>query len=246
MALDKLKYTYQDPAKVSELNIDDVLNVTNTINTTTVNTSTLNANTVTTGGFSVTGTSALGAITATGMNISGTMVAANGTGSTLRFNQFTANTLNNAPVQIQSGTSAQLPLFIRASNGSTATITAATANGTTSVVYTAVASAFVVGQTVTITGVVSTGNTGATAGTGFNLTNALITAASATSFTATAPANLTDTYTSDGTATIQLTTNLPDIQQWQNPAGTALSKIDAAGNFTKGDGDQIVLASQIF
>jgi hypothetical protein len=37
MALDKLKYTYQDPAKVSELNVDDVLNVTNTINTTTIN-----------------------------------------------------------------------------------------------------------------------------------------------------------------------------------------------------------------
>jgi hypothetical protein len=187
-----------------------------------------------------------GPLSITGINMSGFIVAANGTGSTLRFNQTTANTLNNAPVQIQSGTSAQLPLFIRASSGSTATITAATANGTTSVVYTAVASAFVVGQTVTITGVVSTGNTGATAGTGFNLTNALITAASATSFTATAPANLTDTYTSGGTATIQLTTNLPDIQQWQNPAGTALSKIDAAGNFTKGDGDQIVLASQIF
>jgi len=32
MALDKLKYTYQDPAKISELNVDDVLNVSNTIN----------------------------------------------------------------------------------------------------------------------------------------------------------------------------------------------------------------------
>ena len=44
MALDKLKYTYQDPAKVSELNVDDVLNVTNTINTTTINSSSINVN----------------------------------------------------------------------------------------------------------------------------------------------------------------------------------------------------------
>jgi hypothetical protein len=36
MALDKLKYTYQDPAKVSQLNVDNVLNV-NTANVTTVN-----------------------------------------------------------------------------------------------------------------------------------------------------------------------------------------------------------------
>jgi hypothetical protein len=43
MALDKLKYTYQDPARVSELNVDGTLNVTNTINTTTLNTTTVNS-----------------------------------------------------------------------------------------------------------------------------------------------------------------------------------------------------------
>jgi hypothetical protein len=37
MALDKLKYTYLDPLKVSELNVDDVLNVNNTINTNNIN-----------------------------------------------------------------------------------------------------------------------------------------------------------------------------------------------------------------
>ena len=37
-----------------------------------------------------------------------------------------------------------------------------------------------------------------------------------------------------------------NLQQWQNSAGTVLSAIDTAGNFTKGDGDQLVLAGQIF
>jgi hypothetical protein len=43
MALDKLKYTYQDPARVSELNVDNVLNVTNTINTGNINVTNINA-----------------------------------------------------------------------------------------------------------------------------------------------------------------------------------------------------------
>ena len=43
MALNKATYTYLDPLKVSELNVDDTLNVTNTINTTAVNTNSVNS-----------------------------------------------------------------------------------------------------------------------------------------------------------------------------------------------------------
>ena len=83
-----------------------------------------------------------------------------------------------------------------AKNLSSAKITAATANGTT-ITYTA-RNNFVAGHSVTITGVVSTGNTGGTAGSGFNLTGATIATANATQFTVTN--SLSDTYTSGGTA----------------------------------------------
>jgi hypothetical protein len=37
-----------------------------------------------------------------------------------------------------------------------------------------------------------------------------------------------------------------NLQEWKNSSNTLLSAIDIAGNFTKGDGDQMILASQIF
>jgi hypothetical protein len=37
-----------------------------------------------------------------------------------------------------------------------------------------------------------------------------------------------------------------NLQEWQNSSGTILSAIDISGNLTKGDGDQLVLAGQIF
>ena len=37
-----------------------------------------------------------------------------------------------------------------------------------------------------------------------------------------------------------------NLQEWQNNSGIILSAVDTAGNFTKGDGDQLVLAAQIF
>lgn len=86
---------------------------------------------------------------------------------------------------------------VEAKNISTATITTATRNGTT-VTYTAINN-FYAGQTVTVTGVISTGNTGATAGSGFNLTSATVATATATQFTVTN--GLSDTYTSGGLAT---------------------------------------------
>jgi hypothetical protein len=80
----------------------------------------------------------------------------------------------------------------------TATVTTATA-ALTSVTYLA-NNLFKVGDSVTITGVVSSGTS-----TQYNLTNVAITAASNTQFTVTAPANVTETYTSGGTATLTTT-----------------------------------------
>jgi hypothetical protein len=37
-----------------------------------------------------------------------------------------------------------------------------------------------------------------------------------------------------------------NLQEWQNSSGTILSAVDKAGNLTKGDGDQLVLAGQIY
>jgi hypothetical protein len=117
-----------------------------------------------------------------------------------------------------------VPLVIKGST-LTATITAATANGTT-ITYTA-ANQFQANQIVTITGVVSTGNPTATAGSGFNLTSATIASASATQFTITNA--LVDTYTSGGTAT---SVQVGDLQQWTNSSGTILAKVDSTGAIT--------------
>ena len=37
-----------------------------------------------------------------------------------------------------------------------------------------------------------------------------------------------------------------NLQEWQDNSGTILSAVDKAGNLTKGDGDQLVLAGQIY
>jgi hypothetical protein len=73
-------------------------------------------------------------------------------------------------------------------------ITAASANGTT-ITYTA-DNSYIPGQRVTITGVISTGNTSGTSNSGFNLVNATIATATSTQFTVTN--SLSDTYTSGG------------------------------------------------
>jgi len=59
------------------------------------------------------------------------------------------------------------------------------------------------------------------------------------------------TITSQTTGTVGLVvkgaaSQTANLQEWQNSSGTLLSAIDKAGNLTKGDGDQLVLASQIF
>ena len=83
----------------------------------------------------------------------------------------------------------------------TATITTANVSGTT-VTYTAT-NTFTAGQSVTITGLVSSGNPSGTAGAGYNLVGATIATASGTQFTVTITAGaVTGTYTSGGTATV--------------------------------------------
>lgn len=49
-----------------------------------------------------------------------------------------------------------------------------------------------------------------------------------------------------GFAVQGLTGQTARLIEWRNPSGVALGGIDAAGNLTKGDGDQIILANQVF
>lgn len=42
------------------------------------------------------------------------------------------------------------------------------------------------------------------------------------------------------------TSQTANLQEWWDVNNTSLSAVDAAGNFNKGDGDQLVLANQIF
>jgi hypothetical protein len=162
--------------------------------------------------------------------LTGNLQGSASNGSTLTGINNSNNTLNTGAIQITGRSSNQLPLLVKQAALTAGTITAATANGTT-ITYTASNTFyFVAGQTVTITGVVSTGNPGATAGSGFNLTGATIATASATQFTVTNA--LSDTYTSGGTATI--TAQTADLTQWQNSAGTVLAKVEGAGHIRSG------------
>jgi hypothetical protein len=79
---------------------------------------------------------------------------------------------------------------------------------------------FAAGQIVTITGIISSGNTGGTAGTGFNLTNAIIYDASTTQFRV--PNTLSDTFTSAtyGLASVSypeivLSAELPTLERYE-------------------------------
>jgi len=239
----------------------------------------------------------------------------NSSGAYIAMNSNTNNTINTGVLRIRPRAANGLPLVIQSTNTS-GSITAAIANGTTITYTTNVAGFLVAGQSITITGVVSSGNPGATSGSGFNLTSATIATVSPTQFTVTN--SLVDTYTSGGSLVVAPTADLTqwqdqngnirayinnvgafvsnqligtagylysvapasfgsnglnntyqvqvvngtaariglmvqgaasqsaDLMQWQNSSSTVLSAIDIAGNFTKGDGDQLLLAGQIF
>jgi hypothetical protein len=127
----------------------------------------------------------------------------------------------NSSGQIQPKDTASA-VIVKQTAAKSATITAASTSGGI-VTYTAT-NTFVIGETVTITGIVSTGNTLATAGAGFNLTGATILSASATQFTITNA--LSDTYTSGGSAT---TTSGGDIFQVQDASGLQLFRVTSNG-----------------
>jgi hypothetical protein len=114
------------------------------------------------------------------------------------------------------------PVVVKQTTQKLATIATASTSGGI-VTYTAT-NTFVAGEVVTISGVVSTGNTGATAGAGFNLASATILSASATQFTITNA--LSDTYTSGGTVS---TTTGGDIFQVQDSSATQILKVNSSG-----------------
>jgi hypothetical protein len=145
------------------------------------------------------------------------------------------NTFGTGSIYIFGGNTAMHGLVIRAGGNITGTISTATANGT-NIVYTS-ASGYVfgpkyvsVGQTITVTGIVSTGNPSGTAGSGFNVTNATVTAATSTNITVTVA--LTDTYTSGGSFTTTNNGLTGDLLQFQNSAGGVIAKIAYGGGAT--------------
>jgi hypothetical protein len=145
------------------------------------------------------------------------------TGPQISFLGNSLSTYNVSGILIRALGPNQKALIVRASS-TTATITAATANGTT-ITYTNNNSQFFYpGMTVTITGVVSTGNSGATAGAGFNLTNATVASANLSTFTVTN--SLVDTYTSGGLAT---PTSFADLQQWQDRNSSTIAYVTGTG-----------------
>ena len=80
-------------------------------------------------------------------------------------------------------------------------ISGATATGTGTITYTTASTHFLTSSTtVSITGVISTGNPSGTAGSGFNQTSKVITVTSSTTFTI--AVTLTDTYTSGGSVNV--------------------------------------------
>ena len=136
----------------------------------------------------------------------------------------------NSSGQIQSRDTA-IPVIVKQTAAKSATITTASTGGGI-VTYTA-ANTFVVGEVVTITGIVSSANSGATAGSGFNLTSATILSASATQFTITNA--LSDTYLSGGTAN---TTSGADLFQVQNSAGLQVLRVTENGTLQVGNSSQ--------
>jgi hypothetical protein len=145
------------------------------------------------------------------------------------------NTIGSGRILITSPYNAQNGLIIRGGGSVSGTITSATTNGTT-IVYNATSGYFTgpkyvsVGQTVAVTGVVSARNPTGAAGAGFNITNAIVTAATTTNITITFP--LTDTYISGGTFTTTTNGSVGDLQQWTSSSGTVLAKVDISGNIT--------------
>jgi hypothetical protein len=132
----------------------------------------------------------------------------------------------NRTATFQPSTPSGKGLIVKAATTLTSTITGATGNGTAITYTTSAQHEFLVGQVLTITGIVSTGNPSGTANTGFNINAATVASViSQTQFTVTSA--VTDTYTSGGSATVSQGANL---QEWQNAAGTSVARVEPAGN----------------
>lgn len=132
----------------------------------------------------------------------------------------------NKALTLQPNNPSAKPLIVKGVTLSS-TISGATANGTTITYTTSSQHSFLAGHVLAITGIVSTGNPSATAGSGFNISAATVASViSQTQFTVTN--SLVDTYTSGGTAAVGQGVNL---QEWQNSSGTALSSVNQFGAF---------------
>ena len=157
--------------------------------------------------------------------------------------------LGGANALAQTYTGSTSPILVT-TGGAT---TAASGTGTTVTITTTSAHGLAVGDLVTVAGVTPTGYNGTflvtTVGTNTVSYLNATTGAQTVAGTVSAPAQASVTARSAGTSGLVVqsaASQTASMQQWQNNSGTILSAVDTAGNFTKGDGDQLVLSAQIF
>jgi hypothetical protein len=129
-------------------------------------------------------------------------------------------------ITIQPKRSDSVGLTIRNRVAQSASITGATSSGgvTTYTIAVGAQYPFQAGETVLITGIVSSVNTSGTANTGFNVSQAVITSATNTSFTISR--TVSETYTSGGGVKVS---GLNNLLQWFNGDGLLLGYISSGG-----------------
>jgi hypothetical protein len=129
-------------------------------------------------------------------------------------------------ITIQPKRSDSVPLTIRNRVAQSASISGATSSGgvTTYTIAVGAQYPFQAGETVLISGIVSSVNTGGTANTGFNVGQAVITSATNTSFTISR--TVAETYTSGGSVKVS---GLNNLLQWFNGDGFLLGYITSGG-----------------
>jgi hypothetical protein len=213
-------------------------------------------------------------VTPTAYNITGTVVTAAAGGTTFTVTNAATGTyssggtvtvvqsaditqIQNSAGTVLGGNNAVGQLY----NGSTTTIltavggatTSATGNGSVATIGTTNPHGLANGDLVTVAGITPTGYNGTFVITGVS-SNAIsynnpTTAAQTVAGTISVPAQTSLISRSAGTVALSVrgaSSQLSNLQEWKNSSGTTLSAVDSVGNFTKGDGDQLVLAFQVF
>jgi len=157
----------------------------------------------------------------------------------------------NAAGQIYAGTNAAV-----VGNTSTNLTSAAYTSATVAVFTYGGTSLIAAGQTVTVAGVTGGTYNGTwqvqsqttTTFTVYSSTSAFTNVAGTGGTVQISPTLSATANTSATTPVIvkAATSQTANLTEWQSPSGSVLSAIDSSGNFTKGDGAQLIIASQMF